>query len=161
MVEYPERSIVTLPDAYLTAIGRVCVQWGMLEQTCEKALHKFGGLDIDDWRPPVFTAHMTWPQRMNILETMIDGLQEAYPHLARYRSQVAPALHKAQAGRNRIIHAFWGYEEETGTAQILSLTARGKLKARIDPVTVSQINSVADDIGLATMLLWKLLIQKR
>lgn len=160
MADYPERTVVTLPEPYLTAIGRVCVQWAMLEQTMEKALIKLGALDDEDWRPLSFTAHMTWPQRMNLLETLIDGLIEANPHLSRYKPEVAPALNRAQAGRNKIVHAFWGYDEKKNTAEILSVTARGKFKTQIDPMSTQRINTIADDIGLAAMLLWKVLLNR-
>lgn len=160
MVTYPDRTVVTLPDDYLVAIGKVCVQWGMLEQVVDKALHKFGDVNMDDWRPPVFTAHMSWPQKMNILDALVDGLVGEYPALSRYKIEVAPVLRKAQSGRNRIVHAFWGYDDKTASAHILSLTARGKLKTSVDPIGISDIDSIADEIALAGMLLWKLLVGK-
>lgn len=153
---YPDHIEVILPAPYLTAIGKVCVQWAQLEVAVEMALFKLAPLPANDARSKIVTAHMTWPMRIDILEALIYELQPAYPHLSRFKTTIKPLLRDAQNGRNWIVHAFWVYDTELRQAKIFSVSARGKLKAKIDPVSVEDILKVADSVGRAAAAMWKL-----
>ena len=102
-------------------------------------------------------AHMSWPQRMDVLETLVILLAPEYKYLSRFQ-EVKPKLKKAQNGRNRIIHAKWGYID--GKVHISKLLARGKLETSIDPIYVSDIESIRSDIGNAGSDLLKLILNK-
>ena len=159
MAEYPDEFAVTLPDPYLTAIGKVCVAWGHLEQIVDLAITKFAGYEMFDPRSAILTAHMTWPLKMDVLESLVDAFRgPKYPWLARFDDQVKPLLKRAQEGRNKVVHGQWGYED--GSAHRARATARGKLRATIDPITLADIDRIFHDIGRAGMALWKLVVNK-
>jgi hypothetical protein len=156
---YPDNFIINLPDAYLIAIGKVSVAWGTLETVVDLGINKFAGFRSVDPRALILTAHMSWPLKMDVLESLITALREeaAYPHLARFDA-IKPMLKKAQDGRNRFAHGQWGYQE--GKVTKLRATARGKLKASIDTITVADIDLAADDVGRAGAALMKLIVNK-
>jgi hypothetical protein len=117
----------TLPENYLIAIGNVSYMWGLLESIMELAISKLSGPRDSDPRSAVMIAHMSWPQRMDVLETLVILLAPEYKYLSRFQ-EVKPKLKKAQNGRNRIIHAKWGYM--TGKSIFLSFwrAANSKLQ---------------------------------
>lgn len=154
---YPDNFMVLLPEPYLTSIGKVCVQWSNLENVANIALHKLLGLELFDPRGTMLTAHMTWPLKIDVLGSLIDSLRHDYQQLARYE-KVGPMLVKAQAGRNRVVHATWAYDN--GTVRVLRATARGKLKATMDPITVADIDAISTDIGKASAALLKMILNK-
>ncbi|MGD9536718.1 MAG: hypothetical protein AB7X20_05985 [Alphaproteobacteria bacterium] len=156
-VTYPDNLKINLPEAYLTAIGKVCVQWAQLEVAVDFSIRKFAGFDIFDSRSAVVTAHMPWPLRMDVLKALVSELTPSYPRLERFR-KVEPLLTKAQNGRNRIVHGFWAYTD--GRASVLRATARGKLRTSNHPISVSDIEVVVDDIGRAAAALYKLVLDK-
>lgn len=157
MAEYPDDFQSVLPEDYLIAIGNVTVVWGHLEAIADLAINKFAGNQNLDWRCTILTAHMSWPQKMDVLESLVDGLRSEYPHLSRFDA-VKRLLRKAQEGRNRIAHGQWGYNE--GTATKARATARGKLLTSIDPISVETINAIARDIGRAAMGLFKIVVNR-
>lgn len=158
---YPDTMKVVLPDAYLIAIGKVCVQWTQLESVLNLALPKFLAMQDHDPRCGAVTAHMTWPLKIDILGACVDACDpQLYPWLARYKTAVAPLLSRAQMQRNRILHGSWSMEDDPETATLSRVTARGKLQIHTDKVPVSEIEVAAEDIGRAAMALLKLILNK-
>lgn len=157
MTEYRDTMEIQLPEPYLTAIGRVCVQWATLESTFDITLRKLAGFELLDNRATIITAHMPWPMRMDIVYSLVEKFRPDYPHLARFDG-LKPLLKKAQEGRNRVVHAVWAYED--GVVSTLRATARGKLKAHIDPITVAEIDSIATNIGTAAAQVLKAVLNK-
>jgi len=146
-----------VPEPYLTAIGQVVVNWCNLEALVDLALGKLAGFDGYDQRGAIVTAHMSWPQKMDALQSLIGVLREEHAHLAKFDA-VKPLLKKAQEGRNRIVHGQWG--EQNGEAIKLRLTARGKLKFAMTPITVDEIKAIGIDIGQAGLDLLKVVLGK-
>jgi hypothetical protein len=157
---YPDNFIIIIPDEYLIAIGKVCVWWGTLETVVDLAIAKLSGFQSPfDPRAMIVTAHMTWPLKMDIMASLITALREdqAYAHLARF-DEIKPMLKNAQDGRNKCVHGQWGYDK--GNVSKLRATARGRLKASIDTITVADIDKAADDIGRAGAGIVKLILNK-
>lgn len=154
---YADSMKVVLPDPYLIAIGKVCAQWATLENIVDLALKKLAGYDLFDPRGHIWTAHMTWPLKMDVLSSLVDVQKPTFPHLTRF-PEVSSLLKKAQIGRNKIIHASWAYEN--GEVKILRATARGQLKTSMDVVTITHIDAVVGDIGAAGASLMKFIIAK-
>ena len=154
---YPDEFKDYIPEPYLTAIGKVCVNWGMLEKIMDLALAKLAGFTLEDSRGAIVTTHMSWPQKMDVLEALVNALLLDYPYLAKF-DKTKPLLKKAQEGRNRIVHGQWG--ESDGKIHKLRMTARGKLKASIDLITIEQINAIAMDVGRAGAALLKLVLNQ-
>jgi hypothetical protein len=137
---------ISVPDEYLARIGKISVAWGTLESVVDLALAKLGGFRMQDPRGAIVTAHMTWPLKMDILESLVNALADEHPRLKQY-SKVKPLLKRAQEGRNSVSHGSWGYED--GKAYKARATARGRLKASVDPITLGMLDSIVNDIGSA------------
>ena len=146
-----------IPDAFFAAIGKVNVNWGMLEGAVDIAIGKLAALDIRDKRWAILTAHMTWPLKMDILGSLAAELRASHPPLRRF-DQIKSMLDRAQRGRNRIVHGQWG--EEKGTIYKLRMTARGKLKSNMDPITVADIELISTEIRAAGTALLRLIVTK-
>jgi hypothetical protein len=58
----------------------------------------------------IITAHMTWPLKMDTLESLAHALAAKYPELGRLQ-KAKPFLTAAQNGRNRASHGHWIYHE--------------------------------------------------
>jgi hypothetical protein len=126
----PTKATVTIPDDYLIAIGKVCVQWSTLEGIMEMMIAKLAGFQNYDNRSKIMISHMAWPMRVDILSALAVELLEKYPRLKDY-PKVLELLKKAQQGRNRIVHGMWG-SDEAGNVLTLRATARGKLKLSME-----------------------------
>lgn len=157
MTEYRNTMEIQLPEPYLTAIGKVCVQWATLESAFDMTLRKLAGFDLLDSRATIIMAHMPWPMRMDIVYSLVEKFRSDYPHLARF-DELKPLLKKAQDGRNRVVHAIWAYED--GVVSTLRATARGKLKSHINQITVAEIDAIAADIGTAAAQVLKAVLNK-
>jgi hypothetical protein len=151
----PAKAIVTLPDAYLIGIGKVCVQWGNLEAVMELSITKMAGMDHWDPRSKIMLNHMAWPMRTDIFKSLADQLMPEYPRLKEYQA-VASHLKKAQEGRNRVVHSHWGIEDGKVTA--MRASARGKLKFSLEAVTIDELDGILRDINVATAALYNLVI---
>ena len=157
MPPMPDKTVVLLPEPYLVAIGKVCVQWSMLEAQMDHAIKKLCGFEIDDSRALILTTHMAWPLRMDIMESLINAYRSDHPHLAHYDA-LKPQLKKAAEGRNRFVHAHLAYEN--GEVIELRAKARGKLQTTVTPIQVSEIEVVADDIGRAAINVYKTIFNR-
>jgi hypothetical protein len=160
MSDYPssfDPTTKTLPEPYLIALGRITYQWTALEGLLGLAIGKLLGLEGGDAKTAIVTAHMSWPQRIDVLETLASLSADAHPHLRRF-PQVKTKLKLAQDGRNRLLHGTWIYDGTT--VRLLRLSSRGKLKISSDEIHVSEIDSVFSDIGNAMLDLLKLVVNK-
>lgn len=156
---YPDKFEDTdhIPEPYLTAIGRVVINWCNLEALADLSIGKLAGFDAHDRRSAIVPAHMSWPQKMDVLESLVNVLRDQYAYLAKF-DEVKPLLKKAQEGRNRIVHGQWGSEGD----QVVKfrLTARGKLKFGYSAITLDEIKTIGFDIGQAGLMLLRTVIGK-
>ena len=151
----PAKAVVTLPDAFLIGIGKVCVQWGNLEAVMEMILTKLAGMDIWDARSKIMLNHMAWPMRMDIFKSLANQLLAENPRLKEYQI-VASHLKKAQEGRNRVVHSHWGFED--GKVKAMRASARGKLKLSLDEISIEELDGILRDINVAVAALYNLVI---
>lgn len=151
----PKNASVTIPEAYLAAIGKVCVQWSILENVLEMMIIKLAGMDIGDSRSKIMINHMSWPQKVDILSAMANELVNGYPRLKDHGTTL-PLLKKAQDGRNRIVHGSWANDD--GEVKLMRATARGKLKLYMDKITVKEIEEVVDAIHVAIAAIYNLVV---
>ncbi|HXW19319.1 MAG TPA: hypothetical protein VEK35_02325 [Roseiarcus sp.] len=146
------------PEPYLTAIGRVVVNWCNLESVVDKAIGKLAGFNLDDPTGVIVTAHMTWPQKMDTLQALVGILNAQYPHLTPKFNIANPLVKQAQKGRNRIVHGLWGIED--GVVCKLNASARGTLKFRVEPISVEEIAEISLNIGNAALAVLKMVLNK-
>jgi hypothetical protein len=93
-----------LPDEYLVELGRVSALWASLESLLNALIGKLAGFDaLDDATPFILVAHSSFPQRLDMLGALCEGLQSEHPHLADYR-EVISRLRSAQTSRNKFAH---------------------------------------------------------
>src|SRR5436309_3426251 len=85
-----------VPEPYLTAIGRVVVNWCLLESVMDLSIAKLAAFDLKDPRGIIVTVHMTWPQKMDVLEALVHALEKDHPHLTTRFATAKPLLTKAQ-----------------------------------------------------------------
>jgi len=154
---YPDEMKILLPDSYLMAIGKVCEAWGSLEGIVDLAICKLAEFDLGDPRGTIITTHMTWPLKMDVIESLISALRTDYPHLRKFE-KAKPLLKQAQQGRNKVVHGQWHYENDR--VYKLRATARGQLKATVDPITVNEIEAIARNIGRASAATLKAVLNK-
>ncbi|MGH9677726.1 MAG: hypothetical protein ACRD36_11545 [Candidatus Acidiferrum sp.] len=69
-----------IPGPYLTAIGKVCANWGILKAAMDLAIAKLAGFNLQDSRGVILVAHISWPLKMDILEAPVNGLLRDYPN---------------------------------------------------------------------------------
>jgi hypothetical protein len=152
---YSEVPIPIIPQDILVGIGNIMVTWGRLEYVADLMIAKLSGFELSDPRGAIITAHMTWPLKVDILETLITAFVPDHPHLKGFET-IKALLKKAQEGRNRVAHGQWGHEN--GETYKMRATARGKLKASIDPITVAGLEAINVDVHLAGVRLWKFVL---
>jgi hypothetical protein len=161
MSDYPDfdPSRPTLPEPYLIALGRVTYLWTSLEDIMNMSISKLMGISLYDPKSAAILTHMSRPQRMDALETLIDLRKDGYPHLNKF-SNIKPILKKAQEGRNVLLHGRWTYDDKDNVVRLLRISSRGKLRLSSDPIEVAEIEAVFTDIGTGCIELLKLILNK-
>ena len=147
-----------LPDEYLIEIGRVTTRWAILEGTLDLCLMKLAGKEIADPRSMIIFNHMAFPMKLDILGAFVSELLPQYPGLSGHPS-VHQLLKQAQEKRNLVTHSTWGKDEQTSEVTVGRLSARGKLKMSIQPISVAEIRSAADLITKAAQSLYSLVVK--
>jgi hypothetical protein len=137
-----------IPDEYLTEIGRVTTRWAMLESVIDLCLTLLIGNREFDVRSAIIFNHMAFPMRIDVMGALVSQLLPDYSGLAEFPT-VHQLLKQAQEKRNLIAHSKWGVDEQTGQVTVSRLTARGKLKTSIVPISVAEITAAADLIAKA------------
>lgn len=131
------------PDDYLIELGRISALWGTLEHQVNFTISKFAGHDdIFDYRVAILTAHINFKQKLDILGALCDQRRGKYPLLNSYE-KVISLIMKAQAKRNKYMHNGLSYNRENQKVEIASLSARGKLKANVEEVTLDDLKNVS------------------
>ena len=155
----PADPLPDIPDEYLTEIGRVTTRWAILESVLDLCLMKLAGKDITDSRSLIIFNHMAFPMKLDVLGALVNELLPGYPGLAGYPS-VLQSLKQAQEKRNMVAHSKWGVNA-TNPAQveISRLTARGKLKTSVTPISLDEIKAAANLVIDAAQNLYVLVTQ--
>jgi hypothetical protein len=147
-----------IPTEYLIEIGRVSTRWGILESTIDLCLMNLAGKDILDPRSLIIFNHMAFPMKIDVMGALVSQLQPTYPDLSGF-PPVLQLLKQAQEQRNRVVHSKWGSDEPGGQVTISRLTARGKLKTSVTPISVEEVRAAADLITKAAHDLYILVVK--
>jgi hypothetical protein len=147
-----------IPADYLTEVGRVTTRWAILESVIDLSLMRFAGKELTDPRSLIIFNHMAFPMKLDVMNALVSELLPGYPALSEFPA-VHQALKQAQEKRNLIAHSKWGIDEKTGQVHISRLTARGKLKTSVTPITVAEIKAAADLITNAAQSLYFILVK--
>lgn len=158
-----QNSSPQLPDEYLREIGEVCVLWSALEITLEWCLGILLGIEARGPRPTILFNHMSFPQKMNVFSSSISYLLPKHPHLTHLNNykEVLQELREANEKRNKIIHAHWNIDENTGEILRARLSARGELKIEMEPYPISHLQGAQEMIRKAARDLVQMIVFMR
>ncbi len=148
-----------LSEDYLTEIGRISTLWSSLEHLLNLCLAKLAGYDIFDPKHYILFAHTSFPQKLDMLGSLVELHIDDYPHLKKF-PEVQSKLKDAQKRRNRYIHNGITYNKETQQYEMPQGSARGKLKTRVEAVTKTDLKRAIIAIDEANRSLYKLILQK-
>jgi hypothetical protein len=85
---------------------------------------------------------MAFPQKLDVLGALIYEIEQSdYAGFDNYPA-VESSLRQAQEKRNSLIHAKCG--TENGQVVLSRITARGKLKMSVKPISVADIRAISD-----------------
>jgi len=149
------------PDEYLLELGRITALWGSLESSVNNAINYLSGIDNSDhWRVSILTAHSNFKQRVDIIKTLCNDLQEMFPNLGMY-SETTKLIEQAQKRRNHFLHNGLFFNESNGKVQTTKIEARGILKTQVQNVSISDLKDVSAKIHLALLSLHELITEKK
>ena len=146
---------IALPDAFLTALGRMMVNWSQLEGILDFVLIKLMGASVNDIRFHIPFAQMTFQAKMECLKSITDSLQDAPGNEdahARFKKVILPKLNGLQTHRNQITHCKWALRGTRITRG--RLKAKGKVEITENTVTLLEIEKMAADILETSGNLW-------
>jgi hypothetical protein len=117
-----------LPDDYLIEVGRIATVWGALESALNMCLYKLAGFnEVDDPTPFILLAHTNVPQRLDMLGSLCEHLNSAYPSLKEYQpvlaalrssSETPQQIHAQLYGQERIRSNRYGNRQRTRDAEV-------------------------------------------
>jgi hypothetical protein len=146
--------LVDIPDDYVLRIGKINVAWGALETIVDLVLARLAGFEENDPRGPIIFTHMTWPLKMDILGALVHAHGPAQPSAAEFAS-AKRLFAAAQRRRNNTSHGMWAYDD--GKVFKATVTARGELKASLDPISLADLDQTIAAIHRASNAAWDLI----
>jgi hypothetical protein len=140
-------------EAHLTKIGRVIVQWSMLEAIIEAAIWQAAGLRNDMGR--AMTSQTQMLSKLDLLEAV---LMQTRPKLGEQFSAVANYVRDCLAGRrNLVAHGMWtetpkgNLLDSSETALgVVKFSARGRLTSHGREVDPRELDSLALEMAEVT-----------
>ena len=149
------------PEPYLLEIGRLLQVWGNLEDLIGQFIGKLAGFnEIADPTAYILTVHSSFPQKLQMLESLCEGLSAEFPNLEPYK-QITGRIRSLQAIRNKFAHHGVTVDPETGQAEMPMVSARGKLKMTVDTIKLHEIRHATLKIQEAQILLYNMVLQTR
>lgn len=150
-----------IPDAYLIEVGRIAALWASLESLLNTLIGKLAGFDplSNDPTHFILITHSSFPQRLDMLGALCEQLKEEHPHLSSHK-EVISKIKSAQSARNKYAHNGITYDPEKKKYVIAEGSARGKVKTSVTEVSVENIHAVAKEIHVASLSLYKLVLNK-
>jgi hypothetical protein len=148
-----------ISNGYLQEVGRVTVLWAQLESFLNVCVGKLAGFSETDVRWFVLINHSSFPQRLDMLGSLCEHLLPDHPSLKGYRD-VMSTLRSAQSVRNKFTHHVISADPETGRGEIAIGSARGIIKATVEPIEAVDIRRAAIQVHDAMRSLYALVLGK-
>lgn len=146
------------PDEYALEVGRIMGLWANLEDQLGQFIGKLAGFDeFADRTALILTAHLSFPQKLQMFETLCELLQDQYQHLQAYKN-TSSKIRSAQTERNKYAHNGMFFDVNSKNVKMTSVSARGKLRLEVNVVTVLQLRRVLMKINEATISLYNLVL---
>ncbi len=149
-----------IPDEFISALGRMTLQWGRLEALTMMAFSKFAGYDGGlDPRAIIVMANAGYSQRIDTISALCEHLSDDYPHLED-RARVIKLLRGASKGRNKYSHNTIHLDDD-GHVYVSYATARDSLVITNEIVRLTEIDEVTKKITEAGASLMELITGKK
>lgn len=147
------------PEPYLLEIGRLLQVWGNLEDLIGQFIGKLAGFEeIADRTAYILTVHSSFPQKLQMLESLCEGLSADFDNLAPYK-QITGRIRSLQSVRNKFAHHGVTIDPQTGQAQMPMVSAIGKLKMTVDIIALDEIRHATIKIQEAQVLLYNMILR--
>jgi hypothetical protein len=141
-----------LPDEYLIELGRISCFWISLEQSLEIAIGKLAGFELDDYRSFIFLRHTSFPQKLDIFETLCEGLQLHYSHLKDYKV-ISKRIRSVQTQRNKFVHNAITKNSEGDGFLLTEGSARGRIKTSIKSIDHKELKKLSMEMHIVYLAL--------
>ena len=147
-----------LPNEYLVEIGRVAALWAALEGLLTMCLGKLAGFDtIGEPKTFIIMKHSSFPQKLDMFGSLCEQLVLENKSLTGYKNTIA-LLKRAQKARNKFMHNGIVIDEKTNKVSLPQLSARGKLKTKVEEIELADVIRASTEIDEAQMSLVKLVL---
>lgn len=146
-----------LPDEFLREIGLIVVLWGDLEDVLHFVLvgALLGRYPKDDFRAHVVFPHMSFPQKLDALSSMLRMIDDSPDGVSkRYIAELYPLLKECQEKRNMVLHRTWVNRPERIT--MAQRKARGMYKNEAWTIELEDMQEISTLLRKTTSKLYAL-----
>jgi hypothetical protein len=144
-----------IPNEYLRAIGLVAMASAQTESTMQDFIGAI--LHIDNIETLALTTHMTVPMKEQVARTVIE-LNAASAAVVDEVDDILDRIRDALAKRNVMIHSPLCRHPHTEEVSSQRLSARGTIDFELRPISVKEIEDVAEEIYDAGMDLMRFMM---
>lgn len=141
----PIRIALGMTDEHLQSIGRVCVEWSLLEVSLTQIILNFINLPYN--RAIAITTHLSERTRFDMAKTLADQIINGHPTEKALKKLCTHITEKVYGKRNAVVHGNWGASAHPGKTALMPVQAKGVLK--VGPVrnlSPQDIEDIADEI---------------
>lgn len=143
----PIRISLGMTDQHLQAIGRVAVEWCLLEISLTQIILNFINMPYN--RAVAITAHLSERTRFDMAKTLADQTINGHPAEKALKKLCTHITEKVYGKRNAIIHGHWGASSYPGKIALTSISAKGVLKfGPSKNIAPEDIEEIADEIEI-------------
>lgn len=136
-----------MTNEHLQAIGRVAVEWSVLEGSLTQIILNFINMPYN--RAIAITTHLSERTRFDMAKTLADQTIKGHPSEKALKTLCTHITEKVYGKRNGIVHGHWGASPYPGKIALMPITAKGVLK--VGPprnLSAQDIEDIADEISL-------------
>jgi len=149
-----------LSKDHLSAIGRISVEWTLLEKAIALVVWELAGLREEQGH--AVTTHIPTLTLIDMAKTLANEWLPNDPTEEKLKAHLGRIAYELRSKRNRAVHGLWGPAATEGCVALLETTARGVLKMKIgEEMTADDLLQVAADIDRARHELVSLFIEFR
>ena len=146
-----QRSV--LKDGHFRAIGRVAVEWAILELYLHIVI--WGLLKVSQPVGHAVTAPvMSMNTKLHMVRSLANESKGLTTDARKHFMALMDCVSNLQTDRNNVVHAIWSVSSKPDAANRSKFTGWGQVKFINEDMTASEIEEIADNIaGLANDVL--------
>lgn len=135
-------------SAHLSAIGRVAVQWTLLEETIEVIVWELASLKQP--KAQAVTTHISTNLLIDIANAIAHESLAGTELERQLKSQLDHITNTLRPQRNKVVHGLWGTASSADKIVLMETTARGVLRSKeSEEMTAEDILAIAANIDQA------------